>query len=81
MPALLPFLPLFLGGRDFFFGLQPIVQFRAGLISPFNVELVSSHADALFERNQIRACFWFHGNHLRFHNPGDTGHQPCATSV
>jgi len=44
---------LFFGAADFFFGLEPVIEIRAGLVSPEHVQLVGAEPDAFFERE----CF------------------------
>src|SRR6266852_2627187 len=39
---------LFLGSADLFFGLKPVVEFRAGLVAAQDVEFVSSASDSFF---------------------------------
>lgn len=40
---------VFLGPANLFFGLEPVVQFRTGLIASLNVEFMSSSSDSFFE--------------------------------
>ena len=61
--------PFFFGATDLLFGLQPVVQFRAGFISSSDVEFVRSSADTFFEgerfaRDLFCACGDRHGDHL-----------------
>ena len=40
---------LFLGSANLLFGLEPVVQFRAGLIAPQDVQFVGPALDSFFE--------------------------------
>src|SRR5262249_29443289 len=54
MPAASAFVVgLFFGAADFFFGLEPGSEIRAGLVSPEHVQLVGAEPNAFFERE----CF------------------------
>src|SRR6266496_2074801 len=37
------------GAADLLFGLEPVVELRAGFVAALDVELISSSADAFFE--------------------------------
>src|SRR5437870_9285213 len=59
-----------LGPKNLFFGLQPVIQFRTGLIAPQDVELISSPANAFFDRQRLDRGFLctldrWHWNYLR----------------
>src|SRR5437879_13551782 len=68
---------LFLGSANLLFGLEPVVEFRAGLIALEDVQLVGSPPDSLFKRQRLdrrffRACGFWHGGiylrRLRYHS-------------
>ena len=48
--------PFFLGS-DLRFGLEPVIEFRAGLIASLDVEFVRSMADAFFEGERLDRAF------------------------
>ena len=61
---------LFLGSANLLFGLEPVIEFRAGLIASLNVEFIGSSSDSLFERKRLNrghscACGFWHGDYLR----------------
>src|SRR6266705_181664 len=62
---------LFLGSANLLFGLEPVVEFRAGLIALLNVEFIGSSSYSFFERKRLNrghlcACgFWHGGIYLR----------------
>jgi len=61
---------LFLGSANLLFGLEPVVEFRAGLIALLNVEFIGSSSYSFFERKRLdrrllRTCGFWHGDYLR----------------
>ena len=66
----------FFGSADLLFSLEPVVDFRAGLIAALDVEFMRSAADTLFEwkclaRGVFYACGGRHG--FTSHNHASTG--------
>ncbi len=60
---------LLLDSANLLFGLEPIVEIRAGLIASLNVEFIGSTPDSLFKRKRLdrrllRACGFWHRDHL-----------------
>src|SRR5207244_1325276 len=59
-----------LSSQNLLFGLEPVFEFRAGLIALEDVQFVSSSPDSLFKRQRLdrrffRACGFWHGDYLR----------------
>ena len=58
----------FSGAANLLFGLEPVVEFRAGLIPSLDVQFVRSAADTFFEGEpflkaffcRCRCCHWDH---------------------
>ena len=64
------FLDSFLfGSANFLFGLEPVVEFGAGLIASLNVQFIGSPLDSFvewqrFDRGFLCMCRCWHGDHL-----------------